>query len=424
MSSPAEPSGHRARGRVYVWAPDASRPLGGALRLELVPLPRLKDSTRLTGRYVEVRNAAVMNVPGDAGDVSPFAVGDARPNDHGDFVFEHGRGGGRADKSLGTPEFRERYVQAARFGEVNTYFHLDRIAAYVDELLRELGAASLPPVVAVVQAHPGIVEHAPGVRDGRMLRGRWRPFQGGHYRLPSRRYDVAEHQALSPAGEVHLGPGRKILRHGALVELSGGSYRSNAAHNPGIIYHEYGHHLTRHTADFRANSLRMPDRQNNKKTAMDEGTCDYWTAVMLETPHIWACHRQHDANVVHPRSLVSRRTMASFERGPRADPHVNGTIWGAMLWDLRERLRARGGAGARRADLLVLKALLLLGRAGLDEPGRTVGSVRRARRDFGAGLAALLSADSLLSGGSHHTDIAACAARRGVTLDAPVSPRC
>lgn len=428
MSSPAD---HRTaaapRGRVYLWEPDRRRPLGGALRLALAPLPRLAGSGEaLVGTHVAVRNAAVIHVPGDGGTLEPWPLGSATPDASGDFVFDPGRGGGRLDKGPGTPDFRERYVQSARFGEVNTYFHLDRIAAYVDGLLRELGVPSLPRVVAVVNAHPGIVECAPGVRDGRMLRGRWRPFQGGHYRLPSRRYDVAEHTALAATGEVHLGPGRKILRDGALVETSGTSYRANAAHNPGIIYHEYGHHITRHTADFRANSLREPDRQNNKKTAMDEGTCDYWTAVMLETPHIWACHRRHDARVVHPRSLVSPRTMDSFDHGPKADPHTNGTIWGAMLWELRERVAAAQGDGGRQADLIVLQALLLLGRAGLEEQGRTVSSVRRARRGFDAGLSALLAAEEALTRGRHRAAIEVCAAARGIatTADTVQGMRC
>ena len=34
--------------------------------------------------------------------------------------------------------------------------------------------------------------------------------------------------------------------------------------------------------------------QNNLKTAVDEGFCDYWAATMQGTPHIWSWHRRHD----------------------------------------------------------------------------------------------------------------------------------
>src|SRR5947209_70307 len=110
---------------------------------------------------------------------------------------------------------------------------------------------------------------------------------------------------------------------------AGGSYRHNASHNAGILYHEYGHHINRHTADFRANALRPPHRQVNLKTAMDEGTCDYWAATMLGTPHIWAWHRRHDHQEVHPPWLTSSKTMADYDQSPVADADANGTIWAA-----------------------------------------------------------------------------------------------
>src|SRR5262249_575289 len=149
-------------------------------------------------------------------------------------------------------EFQDRYVRAARFGEVNTYYHIDRIANHVHELLAKLGAPPLPPVIAVVNAHHAATEHE-GIRDGGLKpRDAWLPFQGGHYRLQSRHYDIEEYDPVSPNGEIHLGAGWQLWEHGALAEAAGRGYRANASHNAGIIYHEYGHHITRHTADFRA----------------------------------------------------------------------------------------------------------------------------------------------------------------------------
>ncbi len=383
----------------------------------IVPLFRLdsEGEGRLWGRHVRVRNAGVVNEPGEPGEPArPVPVGDARPDAEGHFLFEPGRGGGRIDKvAVAEPDFRWRYLQAAHFGEVNTYFHVDRIAAYAHDLLRELKAPPLPCVTAVVNAHHASVDRG-GARDGLRRDGRWVPFQGGHYRLPSRRYDVCEHEPLSADGEIHLGPGRELLEHGALVEAAGGRYRANASHNAGIIYHEYGHHVTRHTADFRANSLRRPDRQDNRKTALDEGSCDYWAAALLDVPHVWAWHRRHDGHEVHPRSLTSPRTMANFQRGPGADTHANGTIWATALWGVRTRLARGGPDGARRADLLVLQALLLIGRLFGPNGETDASGARRARAGFEVGLAALLRADEMLYEGRHRRTLLATFAARGI----------
>jgi hypothetical protein len=338
-------------GRVYVWTSDSREPLGGRVEKALVPLPDLTAQSKpcLSGRLVCVRNGGWVNVPDSGVGVRAVPIGDAEPDAQGNFCFEPGRGGGRMDKvSLAAPDFRWRYIQASHFGEVNTYYHLHQIASYVDILLQELQSPPVPPVIAVVNAHHAATSEN-GTRDGVRRNLDWVAFQGGHYRLPSRSHDLPEPNSLSPNGEIHLGPGRQLLTDGALVHAAGDRYRANASHNAGIIYHEYGHHITRHTADFRGNSLKSPQHQNNRKTALDEGFCDYWTAAMLETPHIWAWHRRHDEHEVHPRSLVSRKTMDDFDSGPKADPHANGTIWGAALWDLRTEMSCSEDVGARNA---------------------------------------------------------------------------
>src|SRR3984893_14674636 len=395
------------RGNVYLWIPDPRSTLGGHVTVRSVPLPRLdtwnEGCGRLWGQHVRVRNGGEINEPVPAEErTRNESIGDAAPNAEGDFLFGQGPGGRQIAKvnwdgapaspaeviesgiPFPEPEFRWRYIQAAHFGEVNSYFHVDLVAAYIDGLLRELGAPSLPRVTVVVNAHHAVTERD-GIRDGVQRGNRYLPFQGGHYRLPAEHYDLPEHEAIAPGGEIHLGPGRNLLQYGALVEAAGGPYRANASHNAGILYHEYGHHITRHTADYRVNALRPLDQQNNRKTAIDEGTCDYLAATMLGTPHIWAWHLRHDKYVTHPRSLSSSKTMADFDSSPTADPHANGTIWGAALWDLRTRLGRIEPEGARRTDLMVLKALLLSGR--LPKPGSnpSIRAIRRVRKSYAVG---------------------------------------
>jgi hypothetical protein len=409
-----------SRGRVYLWSGEPARGLYGHLTASVEPLPHLDAGTeapgRLSGRFVRVQNGGAIYEPDPVtnNNVRAVPLGDARPDTAGDFLFEPSGGGGRMDKvGLAEPDFRWCYIQASRFGEVNTYFHVDRIATYVHSLLGELGSAPLPRVTAVVTAHHAATEQD-GIRDGVRGRNHWLPFQGGHYRLPSWRYDVPEYHPIASTGEIHIGPGWQMLEHGALAEAAGGRYRHNASHNAGIIYHEYGHHIIRHTADFRANSLGPSDQQSNRKTAMDEGTCDYWAATMLGTPHIWILHRRHDDHEVHVRSLTSRKTMEDYDTGPQADVHTNGTIWGAALWDLRTQLAATEPDGIRKTDLLVLKAQLQIGKLTPRWPERSVVNVRRARRNFDVGLTSLLLADEQLNQGQHTETILGTFGKRGI----------
>lgn len=106
--------------------------------------------------------------------------------------------------------------------------------------------------------------------------------------------------------------------------------------------------------------------------------------------------------------MASSKTMAQFDPSPAADPHPNGTIWAAALWDLRTWL------GAQITDVLVIKALLLIGR--LSEPGRekTVTAVRHLRETYAAGLAAVLEADEELNSGRNRETILRSFGRRGI----------
>ncbi len=436
------------RGRVYSWLPDPDLTAGGRAIREVVQLERLEGADqrrpRLRGRFVRIRNAGRLYEPDPAGgEPKDVPLGDARPDAEGDLLFEPGRGGGRMDRVLlADPEFRWRYEQAAHFGEVNAYHHVDRMAEYIGSLLSDLGAPALPPVTVLVNAHHAATGEN-GIRDGVRRLKRWVPFQGGHYRLPSdrprsnppppvmpdedegplprgrwRKYSIVERDPIHPDGEIHLGPGWKLLRYGALVECAGGPYRANASHNPGIIYHEYGHHVTRHTADFSMNARRRPGNQRNAKTALDEGTCDYLAAAMMQTPHIWAFHHRHDSMHAHRRSLQSRRTMLDFDAG--ADPHDNGTIWASALWDLRQQIARHEPPSARELDRAVLLGLILHGRLLRGPLGGDSTTIQRARPDFATGLRCLLQADDILHAGRHHDAAVRIFASRGIRVDREV----
>ncbi|CAN5468679.1 hypothetical protein BH11ARM1_BH11ARM1_04010 [soil metagenome] len=370
---------------MFLWNPET-----GNVRLESVELKNLTRAGALNGTFVEVQNAVVMNFPNpDLFHPRSEIVGNAKPDEHGDFIYSPAGGGRRIDRALVAGcKARATYIEASHFGEVNVYYHINRCAEYVNAILCELNHRPLPKVVARVNAHGANIEHD-GIRDGVFRKNKWFPFQGAHYRLPGKAITVKEHELLSELGEIHFGPGRRLTKGGALQDFNGGPYRANSSHNCGIIYHEYGHHLTRHTADFLANSLRPADAQSNRKTSLDEGYCDYLAATLMETPHIWALHHPHSDLTNHQRSLSSSRTMSDFDGG--ADEHRNGTIWASALWQLRSVV------GKQVCDRLVFKSLILIGKT---EPFLTkCGAVTRAREPFAVALAALLNADQELYSG-------------------------
>jgi poly-gamma-glutamate capsule biosynthesis protein CapA/YwtB (metallophosphatase superfamily) len=112
--------------------------------------------------------------------------------------------------------------------------------------------------------------------------------------------------------------------------------------------------------------------------------------------------------------------MDDFVRSPRADPHANGTIWAAALWDVRTAIVDGDVGGAVKADRLVLKTLLLLGETGDRSRHTTVQEMRRARSTYAFSLRMLLRADDLLYSGEHRQVILDCFQRRRIyPSDAP-----
>jgi hypothetical protein len=295
---------------------------------------------------------------------------------------------------------------------VNAFLHSTRIAEYVNRLLAELGAPMLPELRVVVGAHSG--SRLPGFAhgDGDYRSGRMRPLAGGHYRLSQRTTGVPEPLPVVPTGEVHLGPGRLPQRFAGQDR-----YLRSAAHNPATIYHEVGHHLCRHTADFRLNAERAPAEQRNGKIGADEGVCDYLAASFLDTgrPYGWyrvARGERRDPDAWRDLDAVAEQAPEAVgedaHEGTGADVHDVGARWAALWWRCRVRLLDGGFASGADHDRVLLAALLAVGQIGRrPDRGSLAERTRLAQRDQAMG-------DRVA--GRHERQQTRCAA--GTVLDA------
>ncbi len=273
-----------------------------------------------------------------------------------DLHVEPAAGGG----PVGTPEDQ---LRARAFGVVNVAFHAQRALRTANNLL----GRPLPRLLVRIGMHE-----------------QSRRWGGGHYRVAARQFDPAEPVEVEASGEVHLGGGSVYL-----AGVSGEPYWNAPAHNLAIVYHEVGHHICRHTADFRLNHLRPALHQTNKKVAIDEGTCDLLTAIMLDEPDIYGWHRVGlPATDQRRRMLDPRWTMAHFHGGT-ADPHADGTLWASACWSARSAVIG-GGHGPDRFDRMLLRGMELSAR--LSGTKLSEQALRR-RRYFAGMLEAMLLAD-------------------------------
>lgn len=270
----------------------------------------------------------------------------------------------------------ERDRDARRFGLTNVAFHAQRALRTAAELLGH----PLPHLLIRIGMH-----ESP------------RRWGGGHYRVAARTYDPPEVGHARTTGEIHLGGGSSLV-----PSVDGGdSYFAAPSHNLAIINHEIGHHVCRHTSDFRLNRLRAENRQTNKKVAVDEGTCDMFTAIMLDTPDIYGWHRATIPEWDRRRRMLSPQwTMAGFQ-GSSADPHQDGTIWASACWSARERV-AEAGYHRSRFDRMLLRGLELSWQRSLaatltDSEGDDFRLALKQRRYLSAVLEALVAADEELA---------------------------
>jgi hypothetical protein len=117
---------------------------------------------------------------------------------------------------------------------------------------------------------------------------------------------------------------------------------------------------------------------------------------MIGHPDIYGWHRGHlPFTDPRRRCLTGPWTMAHFRGGHDADPHTDGTIWAAALWDARARAEPAGHPPEHVDDAL-LRGLARLGRAPVTDRDQ---ETLRSRQDFGTALAAVLdsTADAALA---------------------------
>ncbi len=354
-------------GRFYATVTGADGLLDVALVERSMPTARLVGG-RLVSDVVEVVTHAVVVGRDEDGPLRGIPVA---PLDGfgGRLCFDPSGGGARArENRRAQGAFNGLVEEANGFGMVNAFVHTESVATRVNSWLADLGRPALPPVRVVVGAHFGSNLPGYGRGDGDRWSGRLRPMSGGHYRLSARTTGIAEPATVVPTGEIHLGPSRYRKPFAGSL-----AYLRNAAHNPAIIYHEYGHHLCRHTADFRLNAERAPDEQRNGKTGIEEAIGDYLAAVLLDNARPYGWYR---ADGGRRRDLDQERHADDVDGD---DPHALGAPWAAALWRSRTELVARGLlASADDHDRAVVAALVSVGGVAGPEDERSL--TRRERK--------------------------------------------
>ena len=287
---------------------------------------------------------------------------------HGTLCFDPSDGGIRPRENRRACGAFNRIVSEANyFGMVNAFVHTRRAAITLNSLLSDVGCSKLPRLEVVTGAHSG--SNLPGYAcgDGDRRARELRPLSGGHYRLSTRTSGVPEPLPVSPAGEVHLGPSRYRKPFAGSA-----AYLRNAAHNPAIVYHEFGHHLCRHTADFRLNAERAGDKQRNGKTGIEEGVSDYFAAALLGSGRPYGWYRADRGRRRDPE--LHRHASFPDDGG---DAHGIGAIWASAWWRCRLDVVAAGLLRSEAAhDRVMMQSLVAVG-----EVGRGGKRSTRARRE-------------------------------------------
>lgn len=202
---------------------------------------------------------------------------------------------------------------------------------------------------------------------------------------------------FSPRGEEEL----NAFFDPASGNVLFGTQGVDLAEDGTVVLHELGHALQ----DAAASQPGRPFGLTHEGQAIGEGFSDYWAVSLLEEQLLheprfiahWisygdldypfgqalfaGLHRRVDSDKVWPR-----------DADPTRDPHLDGEIWSAALWRIRDLL------GRDSANRLILEAHYLL----------------QPEAQFQEASLAILAANSSLFGDAHQAEISAILHDRGV----------
>ncbi|MFZ2956635.1 MAG: M36 family metallopeptidase [Candidatus Ozemobacteraceae bacterium] len=163
----------------------------------------------------------------------------------------------------------------------------------------------------------------------------------------------------------------------------GGERFYSLALEESIIYHEYAHAVVD----------KIVQLHFNESGAMNEGQADYFACSFSGEPHLG----EYVATKKNRPFLRTVENKTHYPEDIKHEPHDDGQIWSATLWDLRSKI------GAPICDALVLKSYFVM----------------KAEPNFSDGLCAMLQADKDHFAGAHLDVITETFKNRGIVLAGP-----
>lgn len=158
-------------------------------------------------------------------------------------------------------------------------------------------------------------------------------------------------------------------------QLSFGSGGVDTAEDATVIVHEFGHALLDHQAP-----TFDPGDGYTEGGAIHEGFGDYMAASFFAgsgfqkgiwTPYIgsWFAAGIPELNTGKPPRLRSMSSTKIYPKDldPDGEPHANGEIWAATLWDIYKKL------GKKQSDTIIIESnFLLSGQAGFADAANNI----------------------------------------------------
>jgi uncharacterized protein (TIGR03382 family) len=162
-------------------------------------------------------------------------------------------------------------------------------------------------------------------------------------------------QACGKDGHLWLGIGGKTFG------FPGGRF-FDAALDPSILLHEFGHGVSR---------IQMDVCDGTLNSSMNEGLSDYWAMTRLDRDivgEIWAGTSSDVSNGSVPRKATSDDVFPDHLRADLSNDevHANGQIIANALWQARTEIDERLGTGPTVLDPALMSALITAGSSAQD----------------------------------------------------------